>query len=96
MSGVPSSGISLNVRVAEGMDLNINADHLLQGFKNEVTEAISKKLPNIPKLNFDNNSDDSFDKRYEERKLDNRTAVNYQPVVLNEPPNPYLNQNQPM
>ena len=70
MSGDNNSipgGMGINVRLADGVNINIGADQIFGSIKNEISGAISKKLPKIPEFQIESDSDGSFRERYHER-----------------------------
>ena len=72
MNDKGNKGIEMQVKIGDGVNVNIKPDVLFTEAKDGATDALNKvgkKLPNIPKLNM-SDSDSSFEKRTEERKRD--------------------------
>ena len=71
----------IELKVHENVSLKINTNDIIQGAKDQVSEAIKKagkQLPSIPKMELQDDEDESFNREYEERKQELRAAQSHQ------------------
>jgi hypothetical protein len=65
------NALEAELKVNDNMTVKLNLDSLVSGAKDRVENALRKSVKvNIPSINIDDDPNDSFERRYEERKLD--------------------------
>jgi len=63
------------------MSLKLNLDGIVSSAKDKVENAIRKSVKvNIPNININDDPNDSFERRYEERKNDQRPLLDKAPA----------------